>query len=55
MSAALAKAYAYDKIKEHLKKAKEDKRHRERKRARIAMRHIAAWFKEGKHETSIYS
>ena len=55
MSTVIAKAYAYDCIKAHLKKAKEDKRHRERKRARIAMHHIAAWFTEGKHATSIYT
>jgi|WetSurMetagenome_2_1015567.scaffolds.fasta_scaffold562963_2 hypothetical protein len=44
------KAYAYDKIKEHLKYARTDRRHKERMRAKIAMRHIAHWFKEGKHE-----
>lgn len=51
MKKEMAKAYAYDKIKEHLKYARTDKRHKERMRARIAMRHIADWFNEGKHIT----
>ena len=50
-----AKAYAYDKIKDHLKHAVNDGRRREQKRARIAMRHIAAWFKEGKEYTRPHS
>lgn len=42
------KAYAYDRIKNHLRRARKDKRHKERMRARIAMKHISGWFKEGK-------
>jgi len=47
-NSAAAKALVYDKIKQHLKQARKDKRHKERMRARIAMRHIASWFKEAK-------
>jgi len=48
MKEVMIKAYAYDSIKWHLKRARKDHRQKERMRARIAQRHIAAWFKEGK-------
>ena len=41
-----AKAYAFDKIMEHLEDSKDDRRHKERMRVKIARRHITEWYNE---------
>lgn len=47
------KAYALDRILEHLNKAKNDPRKREQRRARIALGKINGWLNEGRKKCDL--